>query len=172
MRLLLHTCCALCLASIVNEIKNFEITGYWYNPNIHPYNEYKARLDSVKKYVSLENLNVIYDTSYPVKDFILGQLNANERCEYCYSMRIESTILTAKKYNIEYFTTTLLVSKSQKHYLLKNICEKLAEKYSINFYYKDYRYTNEICKKYGKSLALYRQNYCGCIFSEVEKFKV
>ena len=173
MKLLLHICCAPCSISVIDDMRNdnIDVTGYWYNPNIHPYTEYMNRMDTLKRYSAIINLPVIYAGEYGLKEFtkmVIGDLD--NRCPKCYLDRIENTAKYASDNGYDAFSTTLLISPYQKHDVLKNIGEMLSKKYSITFYYKDFlpffRNGQDIARKN----ELYMQKYCGCIFSEEERY--
>ncbi|PJB21977.1 MAG: hypothetical protein CO114_02520, partial [Euryarchaeota archaeon CG_4_9_14_3_um_filter_38_12] len=105
-----------------------------------------------------------------LKEFLQGQINASDRCEFCYNQRLNETAKTAKEKKFDAFTTTLLESPFQKHDMTKNIGEKIGKENKIRFYYEDFRKWHDQGKKEASSLSLYRQRYCGCIFSEKERF--
>ncbi len=171
-KILVHTCCANCLIYPLKILKkeNFIVHSYFYN-HIHPYTEYKKRLESLEYFAKLENINLIVREKYELKRFIQAVVFREEkRCYFCYHSRLEATAKLGAKSNFEYFTTTLLYSKHQKHELIKEICESLMKKYRIKFYYYDFRegWTEGI--EISKQLNLYRQQYCGCIYSEAERY--
>lgn len=171
-KLLLHICCAPCLIFPLEELKKeqFEIKGFFYNPNIQPSKEYMLRRDTLIKYSKMENINVIFE-EYKPENFFKGVLQDLEnRCYFCYKMRLEETAVKAKQIGAEFFTTTLLYSKRQKHDLIVKIAEDIAKKEKIPFLYKDFRMGWKYGIEKSKNLSLYRQNYCGCIFSEKERF--
>jgi predicted adenine nucleotide alpha hydrolase (AANH) superfamily ATPase len=169
----MHICCAPCstypIPKLINEGK--EVVGFFYNPNIHPYKEYKARLESVKKFAEIQKFEVIYKDEYlsSLKTYLKGALNAENRCEYCYTIRLIEAVKMAKQKNFDAFTTTLLTSPWQKHELIKQICEKLAAEHKIDFYYEDFRVGWKQSRLKARELNLYMQKYCGCIFSEAER---
>lgn len=174
MKLLLHICCAPCSAACIKYLREegIDITGYWYNPNIHPYKEYENRLNALKEYAKMINLNVIYNDYYGLREFTKNVVNdLNNRCIYCYSSRLEEVVKYAKENNFDAFTTTLFISPYQKHDKLKEICEELSKKYDIKFYYQDFREYFYEGKKMFKETGLYMQKYCGCVFSEEERYK-
>lgn len=170
MKLLLHTCCAPCSVYCIDYLRNqnIEPTVYWYNPNIHPYTEYKARRDCLKEYTKSINVEAIFEEEYGLKSFCQNVINNLEnRCtDYCYRVRIEKTIQYAKQHGYDTFTSTLFVSPYQKHEKLKQICEELAQKHNINFLYIDFRPGFRQGQAKARELGLYMQKYCGCIFSE------
>lgn len=171
-KLLLHICCAPCLIFPLEELKKeeYEIKGFFYNPNIQPSKEYMLRRETLIKYSKVENLNVIFGEYKPENFFKSVLYDFENRCYYCYKMRLEQTAMIAKKIDAEFFTTTLLYSKRQKHELIIRLAEDIARKEKISFLYKDFRAGWKYGIEKSKSLGLYRQNYCGCIFSEKERF--
>lgn len=174
MKLLLHTCCAPCSVYCIDYLRNqnIEPTVYWYNPNIHPYTEYKARRDCLKEYIKSINAEAIFAEEYGLQTFCQNVINNLEnRCtDYCYRVRIEKTIQYAKQHGYDTFTSTLFVSPYQKHEKLKQICEELAQKHNINFLYIDFRPGFRQGQAKARELGLYMQKYCGCIFSEEDRY--
>ena len=174
MKLLMHACCAPCSVFCVDTLRKegIEPTLYWYNPNIHPYMEYKARKDTLKKYSELENLNTIFEEEYGLDEFCKNTVNdLNGRCvNYCYPVRLRKTFEYAKENGYDTVTTTLLYSIYQKHEFIKKICENLSKEYEIDFLYRDFRMG--FWKGHDKAveLGLYMQKYCGCIFSEESRY--
>lgn len=169
---LLHICCAPCSIYPIKVFKHdaYNITGYFYNPNIHPLKEFNLRKGSLKALASFENIEVLYDTYEIEKFFMHKDFFSEKRCYNCYFLRLEKTAKKAKELKKDFFTTTLLYSKRQKHDMIKMICEEIAKKEGIHFYYKDFRDGWKLGIEKSKELSLYRQNYCGCIFSEKERF--
>ncbi|MCL4322756.1 MAG: epoxyqueuosine reductase QueH [Deltaproteobacteria bacterium] len=172
-KLLLHICCSPCLMypyTIVN--KKFDtVIGYFYNPNIHPYGEYLKRQDSLKKFADAVNLKVIYEKNYDMEEFIRNVAFREEnRCYYCLSKRLEKAASLARASKFTHFSTTLLYSKHQKHDYIKEVGFNLEKKYGISFYYEDFRLGYKEGVKLSYDYNLYRQNYCGCIYSEKERF--
>ena len=173
-KLLLHTCCAPCLIGsnpVINNLGNFEISCFWYNPNIHPFSEYKSRLGSLADYASQNNINLIVRDYYGLVEFVENVIkNLNERCDFCYDTRIKETAKYAKENNFDFFSTTLLVSPYQNHEKIKEICEKYSREFDINFLYGDFRVNFRNGQKSARENNIYMQKYCGCIFSEEERF--
>ena len=174
MKLLMHTCCAPCSVYCIESLKNEGInpTLYWYNPNIHPYIEYKTRRDTLKEYAEHINIQVIFQEEYGLKEFCKNTIEDLEnRClNYCYIERLEQTVKYAKENGYDCFTSTLFVSPYQKHEELKKICEELAQKYNIEFLYRDFRTGFREGQAKARELGLYMQKYCGCIFSEEDRY--
>lgn len=172
MKLLLHMCCAPCAVYPVDYLKNkYDITGLFYNPNIHPYTEYKKRMDTAIEYFDEEDLKIIVIDEYNLDEFLRNAtFRENQRCIMCYNERLNRVASVAKRGKFDAFTTTLLVSPYQKHEVIKRIGEEVAHKYGVEFLYIDFRpgYKNGVEKS--KQLNLYRQQYCGCIYSERDRF--
>ena len=170
MKLLLHTCCAPCSVYCIDELRseNIEPTVYWFNPNIHPYMEYKARRDCLKEYTNSINVNAIFEENYGLDDFCKNVVNSLEtRCQdYCYPVRLEQTAKYAKENGFDTISTTLLVSPYQKHDIIKELGEVISKKYGIEFLYRDFRVGFREGQAKAREIGLYMQKYCGCIFSE------
>ena len=170
MRLLLHTCCAPCSVYCIKSLRQegIEPTVYWYNPNIHPYMEYKARRDTLKEYTKSIGVNAIFDENYGLREFCKNVVDDLEnRCvKYCYRVRLEQTAKYAKDNGYDSFSTTLLISPYQNHVALKKIGEEIAERYGLTFIYRDFRPGFREGQQEARELGLYMQKYCGCVFSE------
>ena len=180
-KLLLHACCAPCSSYVLEYLsKYFEITLYYYNPNIHPELEYNRRIEELKKFISEFNgVNKIglveeeYNTSEYFNE-VKGLENLGERskrCYNCYKFRMDKAALYAKNNNYDYFTTTLSISPYKVSNWINEIGRELEKKYNINYLYADFKKKNgykrslELSKQYN----LYRQDYCGCIYSKQER---
>ena len=174
MKLLLHTCCAPCSVYCTESLRkeNIEPTVYWYNPNIHPYQEYKLRRDCLKEYAKSINVEAIFEEDYGLREFCKNVVNdLQNRCiNYCYKIRLEQTAKYAKENGYNSFSTTLLVSPYQNHEVLKQVGEELAEKYGIKFIYRDFRIGFREGQAKARELELYMQKYCGCVFSEEDRY--
>ena len=155
------------------KCEDIEPTIYWYNPNIHPYKEYKARRDCLKEYTKSINVKAIFEEEYGLKEFCKNVVSDLEnRCSnYCYRVRLEQTAKYAKENGYDAFSTTLLVSPYQKHEALKEIGEELAKKYEIEFIYRDFRIGFREGQNKAREIGLYMQKYCGCIFSEEDRYQ-
>lgn len=173
MRVLLHICCANCAIYPLERIKEKgnEAVGYFFNPNIHPYQEYQKRLDALKQYSERIGLEVVYRDEYLLEEFLRNVSHrVKERCQFCYSVRLEATAREAKKKAFDAFSTTLLQSTHQNHALIKETGERVAQEVGIPFYYEDFRQGWRRGVEVSKAMGLYRQQYCGCIYSEKERF--
>jgi epoxyqueuosine reductase len=170
---LMHICCGPCTIYPLKELRNsrHEVTGVFFNPNIHPYQEYLKRKQTLKEYAQNVFLDIIWEDTYPLEEF-LGAISGldKERCNYCLNNRLKHTAQLARNQNYDGFTSTLLYSKYQKHDLIKEIGEKLSREIKISFYYQDFRVGWSEGIKVSKEQSMYRQSYCGCIYSEKERF--
>ena len=174
MKLLMHTCCAPCSVYCIDSLREegIEPTVYWYNPNIHPYTEYKARRDCLKEYTKSIGVEAIFEEDYGLDEFCKNVISdLKNRCiNYCYKVRLEKTVKYAKEHGYDAFTSTLFVSIYQKHEELKKICEELSKKYEIKFLYRDFRVGFREGQAKARELGLYMQKYCGCVFSEEMRY--
>jgi hypothetical protein len=174
MKLLMHICCANCCLYPLRTLfsKGVHIRGLWLNPNIHPYTEYQMRIDSLQKLQREWSLDIEYIDTYGLRDFLRAVVHHEEnRCELCYSMRLEKTALTAQKMGLDGFTTSLLVSPYQKFDMIVTIGQEIGKKHAIPFYYEDFRRGWKEGISISQKLGLYRQKYCGCVYSEMERFQ-
>ena len=173
MKLLLHICCAPCTmfpARILRE-EGVELLGFFFNPNIHPYQEYQKRLDALREYTANQGLNVLVSEGYPMEDFLRGLVQSEgDRCAFCYTHRLQAAAVIANREGIRYFSTTLLYSRYQKHDLARDIGEESARTYGLKFYYRDFREGWTEGQRKARESGLYRQKYCGCIYSEKDRF--
>lgn len=172
--LLLHCCCAPCLIAPFYKLRaeGREITAFWFNPNIHPLLEYQKRRDTLRYFTQKENIELIEENEYGLVNFLQATLKDIEnRCLYCYESRLEATAQKAKELGYSAFGTTLLYSKYQKHALIVDVALKMSAKYGVEFFYEDWRPLWWEGRKLAKEAGLYRQQYCGCIFSEEERFR-
>ena len=173
MKVLMHICCAPCAAIPFEELcrEGYTIEGFFFNPNIHPYQEYLKRHEAVEKLSEATGLKVIYDEKHDFKGFIREvAFKEEDRCKICYYNRLKQTAIAAKERNFDIFTSTLLISPHQNHAMIRAIGDEVAKETGVELLYRDYRESfkksYELSKKYG----LYRQQYCGCIYSEYERF--
>jgi predicted adenine nucleotide alpha hydrolase (AANH) superfamily ATPase len=172
MRLLLHICCARCaIYPIIRLANDFEVTGYYFNPNIHPTTEYLARGEALKEYARTKGLHLIIGEYNPRAYFNEVYSYQGDRCEACYRLRLGETSRLSKELGYDYFTTTLLSSPYQKHDKIKKIGEEIAKEIKINFYYEDFRPGWKESQKIADEIGIYKQKYCGCIFSEYERYE-
>ena len=174
MKLLMHICCANCGIYPIKMLfsKGIDIKGLWFNPNIHPYTEYQMRLESLQMLHKLWSLDIEYIEHYGLKEFMRAVVyNEDNRCTICYSLRLEETAKAAKKMGLDGFTTSLLVSPYQKFDMIIQVGRETAKRYSIPFYIEDFRPGWKDSISLSKELGLYRQKYCGCVYSEMERYQ-
>lgn len=169
MKLLLHTCCAPCLMYPLERLRGqgFEVSGFFYNPNIHPMSEYENRKQAVSGFGKNNRIDIDYPEYNPEQYFQVVNLKEDspKRCSLCWSLRLERTAKSAREKGLEYFTTTLLVSPYQNQELLKNIGEDIAKNEGIKFYYEDFRHGFREAHDKARAQGIYCQKYCGCIYS-------
>lgn len=172
-RLLLHSCCAPCTVSVYKLLsKSFDTTLFWYNPNIHPITEYKKRLNSFIDLTKIFGAKSIIKDEY-VLDSFLQKIAFREsfRCNICYYERLKYGFSIAKSGKYDYFSTTLLYSKYQNHNKIVKTCKALSIEYGVDFFYQDFRNLWESGIKESIENKFYRQSYCGCIYSEHERYR-
>jgi predicted adenine nucleotide alpha hydrolase (AANH) superfamily ATPase len=151
---------------------------FWYNPNIHPFTEYRQRRDTLSAFAAGEKLTLDCIDEYGLRSFIRGVYPNLEngpasdrgRCAFCYRIRIEKTAETAAAKKYDAFSTTLLISPYQDHDLITHIAEEAAAKYGVSFLYRDFRPHFREGQAKAREMSLYMQKYCGCIFSEEERY--
>jgi predicted adenine nucleotide alpha hydrolase (AANH) superfamily ATPase len=172
-KLLLHICCGPCTVYPLTVLRREAETvmGFFYRNNIHPYSECLRRQETLAAYAQRVALKVIYQEGYDLEGFLrnVAWREAN-RCDYCYHDRLNSTALVARRGKFDAFSSTLLYSKFQKHETIRSIGEAVGRSVGIPFYYRDFRSGWRQGVEESKRLGLYRQQYCGCIFSEKERF--
>ena len=172
--LLLHICCAPCSVSCLEQLAEEGIapTGFWYNPNIHLYQEYKSRRDTLIDYAEKINLPLLIQDEYGLDRFtkaVSGDI-AN-RCAYCYAIRLDETARVAKEQGFTAFSTTLTVSPYQNHDLIREIGEKAGKKHGVEFRYFDFAKGFRDGQNKARELGMYLQKYCGCVYSEEERYQ-
>ena len=173
MRLLLHTCCAPCSVQCIEQLGHEGITPtlFWYNPTIHPVTEYRSRRDAFIGYAQSIGMEYILQDEYGLRTFIEDIYpNFDQRCAVCYRSRLERTALYATQNGYDVISTTLLISPYQNHELICEIAHQLADQYNVEFLYRDFRPGFRAGQSAARALGLYMQKYCGCIFSEEERY--
>jgi len=172
MKLLLHICCAPCAVAIVDTLKgrhDMVLHGFFHNPNIHPFEEFKKRKESVITMAGHYDLPVAYFDEYRL-EYWKESLNTDKarRCRTCYALRIENIARFAKENDFEAFTTSLLISPYQDHDLIKELGFSAAEKYGLIFHYEDFRPLYRRGREISRARNYYMQKYCGCFYSYSE----
>ena len=173
MRLLLHMCCGPCALYPVRYLRDqgFEVYGHFYNPNIHPYSEFAKRMETLQKWAMENELQMIYNDDYKLEEYLQSVVFREKgRCQVCYNMRLRQTALVARNGKFDYFSTTLLISPFQKHEMIKATGEAVGQEYGVSFYYADFRPGFKEAVVESKAEGMYRQQYCGCIYSEKERY--
>ncbi|MDI9569996.1 MAG: epoxyqueuosine reductase QueH [Pseudomonadota bacterium] len=173
MTILLHICCAPCAIHPLRVLREegFHITGLYYNPNIHPYREYLRRWEALDGFAREERLEVAAAPVYELETFLrMVVFKEDERCRWCYELRLRRTAAAARDGNYGGFSTTLLYSKYQKHDWIRDVGERLAREYGVPFLYRDFRLGWEEGERISRARQIYRQPYCGCIYSEKERY--
>ena len=166
-------CCGPCAIYPVNILRKegFDILGLFYNPNIHPYIEYEKRRKTLHDFAMTESLAVVIESGYPIEQYFRRiAFEEENRCYHCYRERLEYAFSIAREKHMDALTTTLLYSKYQKHDLIVCIAEELAKDYGVSFYYHDFREGWQEGIQLSRERLMYRQKYCGCIYSERERF--
>ncbi len=169
MRILLHTCCTPCLLGPFQRLDEHKLTLFFYNPNIHPFEEFSKRLQWVEQFSQEATLDLItyhYNPDQYVKKIAFDR---EDRCEMCYRLRIMETARVAQMKEYDAFTTTLLASPFQKHEVIEDLCTEASDKYNVPFYYEDFRPYYKEAMTVARELGIYRQKYCGCMYSLKER---
>ncbi len=173
MKLLLHVCCAPCSTYTLGKLReqNIDVSGYFYNPNIHPYREFRKRLATLREFAAVQDFPLEIVSEYGLTEYLRKVVfHEKQRCMICYDMRLEKTALQALKSGADAFSSTLLYSKYQNHETITKIGKQVADKYGVEFYYDDFREGWQEGIDKAIEMDLYRQPYCGCIYSEQERY--
>jgi len=171
--LLLHTCCAPCATGCLEhwQQKGLEVTSFWYNPNIHPFTEHQRRLQTLQEFSEKTNTPLIISEGYDIIEYFRAVVeHERERCRYCFRLRLSFTASIAKLKGYQAFSTTLLISPYQNQQILKEVGNEIAQKEGVEFICEDLRPCYSESRRISKELDLYRQKYCGCVYSEWERF--
>ena len=173
MKTLLHICCAPCANQCIEVLQgdHIEVTGFWYNPNIHPFTEYRSRRNCLREYAGEIGLPLIEKNDYALRPFVREVADdiAN-RCVKCYEMRLFETAKQAKEGGFDSFTSSLFISPYQNHALMQEMAEKAAQAYGVEFLYRDFRPYFKDGQNFAREKGFYMQKYCGCVFSEEERY--
>ena len=173
--LLVHVCCGPCAITVFQTLlaKNEVIRGFYHNPNIHPLTEYLRRKDALAAVASRLGVTVSFaDAEYDPASFLRQTVfREKERCPFCYALRLTRTAQEARRLGADGFTTTLLYSKHQDHEAIRAAGEEASRAHGVPFVYEDFRLGWEEGLRLAKEWELYRQPYCGCIYSEFERYR-
>ncbi len=175
-KMLLHSCCGPCSTSVIDRLKEeYDLTIFYYNPNIYPREEYQKRLAEQQKYVSLIGLDIVvvdgtYVDNADFESHCVGLENEKEggaRCSVCFAYRLDKTAQYAKQNGYDIFATTLTVSPHKNAKVINDIGLKIAQKYNIEYLVADFKKQDGYLKsiRLSQKYSLYRQNYCGCKYS-------
>jgi len=171
---LMHTCCAPCSLSCIDPLRSegIEPVAFWYNPNIHPWKEYEARRDCLLQYAPTIGMDVAVREEYGLRPFVQAVAgDLDHRCGYCYTSRLEETARYAAEHGYAAFTTTLLASVYQDHDSIAKAAEAMAKRWGVSFLYRDFRPNFREGNRRARELGFYMQKYCGCVFSEAERYE-
>ena len=173
MNTLLHVCCAPCANQCIEALRTdgFGVTGFWYNPNIHPFTEYRSRRNCLREYAESIQLPLIERDDYGLRPFVREVAeDIAGRCVKCYEMRLFETARQAKEGGFDSFTSSLFISPYQNHELMKEVAERAAAQYGVEFLYRDFREVFKAGQAFAREHEFYMQKYCGCVFSEEERY--
>ena len=173
MRVLLHTCCGPCALYPLTSLRaeGMEVTGYFFNHNIHPYQEYARRRDAAQQMADLEGMPLVVRDEYRLEEFLANvAAEPDTRCGYCYASRLDAVAAAARDTGFDAFASSLFYSRYQNHELMRQKAEESAARYGVQFLYRDFRPGWQEGIRRSKELGLYRQQYCGCVYSEKERY--
>lgn len=173
MKVLLHICCAPCANMCIDVLRGdgAELTGFWYNPNIHPFTEYRARRNCLREYAQTVELPLLERNDYGLRPFVRAvAADIPGRCAVCYEMRLFEAARQAKEGGFDAFTSSLFISPYQNHDLLRETAQRAAEAAGVTFLYRDFRPYFREGQARARELGMYIQKYCGCVFSEEERY--
>lgn len=173
MNILLHVCCGPCSIYPLHRLREqgHRVRGYFYNPNIHPYSEFTRRVQALKDFSQLAAFSVDIDEQYGLTEYLRRVVfQEDSRCSVCYDLRLERAARKAVGEKADAFTTTLLYSRYQNHEQIREKGMRLADRYGVEFYYEDFRPGWQEGIDRSRALGLYRQPYCGCVYSEQERY--
>ena len=172
-QILLHCCCGPCATYTVNRLREegFQVAAFWYNPNVHPFTEHRSRLEAMRTTAQAMELPLTVAEGYEMIDYFRAVVgHEGERCGDCFRLRLSRTAAVACEKGFSAFTTTLLISPYQKHELLREVGETVAKEQGGEFYYEDFRPGFRESHRLSRELNLYHQKYCGCVYSEWERY--
>jgi hypothetical protein len=173
MKLLMHICCGPCATYPAKTLQKagHDVRGLFYNPNIHPLAEFRLRLESAVKMLEHMNIPAEICEEYDIEEYFRSvAFRESERCVACHHLRLDRIARSAAAGGFDAFTTSLLVSPYQKHDLIRDIGRSVGIERGVEFYYEDFRPGWPETREMSREMNLYRQKYCGCIFSERERF--
>ena len=152
------------------QTEGFDITAFFYNPNIHPWMERERRLCALSEYADSKNVPLLIDKEYSLEENIRMLLNAENRCYICFEDRLSATAFKAAELGIENFSTTLSVSPYQNQTLIMEAGNAASRESGVRFIYRDFREFFKESMRISREAGMYRQPYCGCVFSERDRY--
>jgi epoxyqueuosine reductase len=172
-RVLLHICCAPCATWTLQHLAELgaSVTGYWFNPNIHPFSEHERRRQTLATFADEQHLPMVWEEGYEMVAFlkkVVDNPNLGRRCRQCYRMRLRRTAQRAAEMGYDAFSTTLLISPYQYLQLIQQEGDEAAEAYGVPFYLENMRRGFAFHHRLAQEHGLYEQRYCGCVYSEWE----
>ena len=173
MKTLLHICCAPCANQPIEILRKegLEVYGFWYNPNIHPFTEYRSRRNCLREYAETISLPLIERNDYGLRPFVRAVAEDIEnRCVKCYEFRLFEAARQAHEGGFDSFTSSLFISPYQNHELMAETAERAAAVYGVEFLYRDFRPYFREGQQFARDHGFYMQKYCGCVFSEEERY--
>ena len=173
MNTLMHICCAPCANRPIAALREegIGVTGFWFNPNIHPYTEYQARKHTLEEYSKEIAMKLVIGGTYDLRSFITHVAgNIDGRCAYCYQVRMEETARYAAEHGFDSFTTSLLISPYQNHEAIRATAQAMGARYGVEFLDRDFRPLFQAGQEFAREHGFYMQKYCGCIFSEEDRY--
>jgi predicted adenine nucleotide alpha hydrolase (AANH) superfamily ATPase len=174
MRVFTHVCCGPCFTAVHEELSaDFELAVFYFNPNIHPAMEYRRRLMYLRRFCDDRQVPLSAAEYRPETFFeaVRTEIEQPERCRRCYQLRLEATARQAAIEGYDVFTTTLLISPYQFHDVIAETGGRLAREYNVDFMYRDWRPLFKRSVELARTLDMYRQKYCGCLYSESERYR-
>lgn len=173
MKVLLHMCCAPCTITPFESLtqEGMTVMGFFYRHNIHPFSECLRREEALKAYAADRQFRMIWQSGYEMETFLRSMVfRENQRCGICYHQRLTAAAKVAKKGKFDAFSSTLLYSRQQNHEQIRATGESVAREVGVPFLYRDFRDGWKKGIETSKALGMYRQQYCGCIYSEKDRY--
>ena len=173
MNTLLHICCAPCANQCIEVLRKdqYTVTGFWYNPNIPPFPEYRARRNCLREYAPTIDLPLVEKNDYALRPFVRAVAeDISHRCGKCYEMRLFETAKYAADNGFDSFTSSLFISPYQNHELMRETAQRAASEFGVQFLYRDFRPYFRAGQEFAREHNFYIQKYCGCVFSEEERY--
>jgi len=173
MKVLLHTDSAYFTTYTHRILKkeNLEVMGYWFNPQVHPFEEYRKRFLMMKMYAVLEDLSMVFEPGYEIEEYLTKQAKLKQKpaiCDFCFHHILTQTAKYAKKLKMDYFATTWCADPQINQPLLKKVGKEVGEKVGVRFYYRPFFEEKDKVFQASNELKIYHQKWCGCLYSEKE----